>query len=97
MHDHSIHQVRPDAFHQAWDRSLEPALEVEPGTELGFAVRDASDEQLGPDSTSADVAALDFTRVNPVSGPVSVKGARPGDALERAFAADRPTVLHVPE
>jgi acetamidase/formamidase len=82
MHDHSIHQVRPDAYHQAWDSGLEPSLEIEPGTELGFAVRDASDQQLGPESTSADVAALDFARVNPVSGPVFVKGAQPGDALE---------------
>ncbi len=82
MHDHSLHSVRPDAYHQAWDRDLEPALEIEPGTEVGFAVRDASDEQLGPDSTHADVAALDFGRVNPVSGPVYVKGAQPGDVLE---------------
>jgi acetamidase/formamidase len=82
MHGHSIHQVRPDAYHLAWDRSLEPAIEIEPGAEVGFAVRDASDQQLGPDSTSADVAALDFARVNPVAGPVFVKGARPGDALE---------------
>jgi acetamidase/formamidase len=82
MHDHSIHQVRPGAYHQAWDRALAPAVEIEPGTELGFAVRDASDQQLGPESTSADVAGLDFARVNPVSGPVFVKGAQPGDALE---------------
>jgi acetamidase/formamidase len=82
MHGHSIHEVREDAFHHAWDRELEPAIEVEPGAELEFAVRDASDQQLGPDSTSADVAALDFGRVNPVSGPVFVRGARPGDALE---------------
>jgi acetamidase/formamidase len=82
MHDHSIHRVRPDAYHQAWDRDLEPALEVEPGVEVGFEVRDASDEQLDPASTAADVAALDFGRVNPVCGPVFVKGARPGDALE---------------
>ena len=82
MHGHSLHHVRRDAFHQAWDRALAPALEVEPGTEVGFHVRDASDEQLGPDSTKEDVATLDFGRVNPVSGPVFVKGAQPGDALE---------------
>src|SRR3954466_536908 len=82
MHGHSIHEVRADAFHHAWDRAIQPAVEIESGTTLAFAVRDASDQQLGPDSTSADVGALDFGRVNPVSGPVFVKGARPGDALE---------------
>lgn len=32
-------------------------------------------------STSADVAKLDFSKVNPVTGPVYVDGAEPGDAL----------------
>jgi acetamidase/formamidase len=82
MHGHSLHEVRGDAFHHVWDRDLEPAVEIESGAELQFTVRDASDQQLGPGSTSADVAALDFARVNPVSGPVFVKGAQPGDALE---------------
>lgn len=77
MHDHSIHHV-----HHAWDNAIDPVAEVEPGAELGFHVRDASDEQLGPDSTAADVAALDFGRVNPVCGPIYVKGAEPGDVLE---------------
>lgn len=82
MHGHSIHHLQPDAYHHVWDRDIEPAVEVEPGTELGFEVRDASNEQLGPDSTTDDVARLDFARVNPVSGPVFVKGAQAGDALE---------------
>jgi acetamidase/formamidase len=82
MHDHSIHRVRPDAYHHAWDREIEPALELEPGAQVSFHVRDASDEQFNSESTTADVAALDFGRVNPVCGPVFVKGARPGDALE---------------
>ncbi len=90
MHDHSLHRVRPDAYHLLWDREIAPALEVAPGTEVGFAVRDASDEQLGPGSTSADVAALDFGRVNPVAGPVFVKGAEPGDALEVEILEFRP-------
>ncbi len=90
MHDHSLHHVRPDAYHLLWSRDIAPALEVEPGSDVGFTVRDASDEQLGPDSTSADVAALDFGRVNPVAGPVFVKGAQPGDALEVEILEFRP-------
>jgi acetamidase/formamidase len=77
----SIHELRSDAFAYAWDNSLEPALEVESGETILLHVRDASDEQLGPASTAADVAALDFSKVNPVSGPVYVKGAAPGDTL----------------
>ena len=81
METGSIHELRPDAFAYAWDNSLEPALEIESGETVLLHVRDASDEQIVRDSTAAAVAALDFTKVNPVSGPVYVKGARPGDTL----------------
>jgi acetamidase/formamidase len=81
MNTGSIHELRPDAFEYAWDNSVEPALEIESGETVLLHVRDASDEQIGPASTAADVAALDFYRVNPVSGPIYVKGAAPGDTL----------------
>jgi acetamidase/formamidase len=77
----SIHELRADAFEYAWDNAVEPALEVESGEVILLHVRDASDEQIGEASTAADVAALDFAKVNPVSGPVYVKGAEPGDTL----------------
>ncbi len=76
MHDHSIHRVRPDAYHQVWDRDIESALEVEPGMEVGFEVRDASDEQLDSESTAADVAVLDVARVNPICGQPCPAGRR---------------------
>ena len=78
----SLHDLRADAFNYVWDNSLEPALEVEPGDEVLLHVRDASDEQIHEDSGVEDVLNLDFSHVNPVSGPVLVKGARPGDVLE---------------
>ena len=78
----SLHDLRTDAFNYAWDNSLEPALEIESGEEVLLHVRDASDEQIHEDSGVEDVLNLDFTHVNPVSGPVFVKGARAGDVLE---------------
>jgi acetamidase/formamidase len=81
MQTGSIHELRPDAFAYTWDNALEPALEIESGEMVVLHVRDASDEQIVRDSTAADVATLDFTKVNPVSGPVYVKGAEPGDTL----------------
>jgi acetamidase/formamidase len=78
----SFHEVRPDAFAYVWDNSLEPALEIEPGEAVQLHVRDASDEQITRDSGAEDVAKLDFAHVNPVSGPVFVKGAGQGDVLE---------------
>jgi acetamidase/formamidase len=81
MHRQSLHEVRPDAFNYVWDNGIEPALSIESGEDVLLHVRDASDEQIGPESGTDAVANLDFAHVNPVSGPVEVRGARPGDVL----------------
>jgi acetamidase/formamidase len=86
----TLHSVREDAFNYVWDNSIEPALEVEDGTVVELHVRDASDEQIRADSGPEDVTRLDFDHVNPVSGPVFVKGARPGDVLAVELLEFRP-------
>ncbi|WP_254767425.1 acetamidase/formamidase family protein [Salinilacihabitans rarus] len=78
--DHRVNAT-DDAVHSAWDNGLEPVLTVEPGDVVQFECRDATDGQLDPDSTAADVAALDVDPVHPLTGPVAVDGARPGDVL----------------
>jgi acetamidase/formamidase len=52
---------------------------------------DASGGQISPDSTVADVADLDLSKVNPVTGPVFVDGAEPGDALKVSFLSFVPS------
>jgi acetamidase/formamidase len=86
----TIHSVREDAFSYVWDNALEPALEVTPGEAVELHVRDASDEQITARSGAEDVSRLDFDHVNPVSGPVFVKGARPGDVLAVELLQFRP-------
>jgi acetamidase/formamidase len=76
-HRHTIHQ-----FHHGWDHSFPPAVRIAPGESLEFDVRDSSGGQLSDASTVADVARLDFSKVNPVAGPVFVEGAEPGDVLK---------------
>jgi acetamidase/formamidase len=87
---HSIHELRGDAYNAVWDNSIEPALEVADGDVVELHARDSSDGQLTPDSTAADVVGMDFSRVNPVSGPVYVKGAKPGDTLAVELLEFRP-------
>lgn len=81
MRASSLHHITQSSAHCGWDNSIPPALEVESGAEIELEVRDASGGQLHRHSDAAAVAALDFTRVNPVTGPVFVKGARPGNVL----------------
>jgi acetamidase/formamidase len=67
--------------HHGWDRDRPPLLEVDPGTTLELILADAFGGQLGPDASGAAVAALDLDLANPLTGPIAVRGARPGDAL----------------
>jgi len=64
-----------------WDNAAPPVLEVESGEIVEFEAADASGGQLTRGSSATDVAALDFERVNPITGPVFVRGAQPGDVL----------------
>ena len=77
----SLHLARRQV-HLGWSRDHPPVATVTPGAEIGVETQDASGGQLVPGSTSQSVADLDFGRVNPVSGPVFVEGARPGDVVQ---------------
>ena len=76
---HTIHAAQ---HHFGWDNSLAPVERVAPGSTILFHCHDSSAGQLGPASTVEDVKALDFGKINPVSGPIFVEGARPGDVLK---------------
>ena len=67
------------SYHGVWDRSLESALEVEDGDVVELHVPDASRDQIGEHAVVADLESIDFDLMNPVAGPVFVRGAQPGD------------------
>jgi acetamidase/formamidase len=74
--------VGRDQNHLAWDPAIPPVASVQSGAIVEFDCLDASNGQLTADSTTADLANLDFTRVDQVTGPVEVVGAEPGDTLQ---------------
>ena len=76
----SFHIPRTSA-HFSWNRDLPAALTVDPGATVTLEVANASGGQFGADASVEDVARLDFSRVNPVTGPILVRGAEPGDSL----------------
>lgn len=76
--NYTIHGAQ---HHFGWDNSLAPVQRAEPGDTILFQCHDSSAGQLGPSATLDTVRALDFSRINPVSGPVYIEGAAPGDAL----------------
>jgi acetamidase/formamidase len=76
------HYLDDSVVHAFWDNSYPARLEIEPGDTVVFECREAVDGQVTPDSGHDAASSIDFSRVHPLTGPVFVKGARPGDVLE---------------
>jgi amidase len=76
------HTIHGDCHHLGWDHTFAPALTVEPGETIAFECLDASRGQIVASSTVAAVTTLDFGLVNPVTGPVFIDGAEPGDVVK---------------
>jgi acetamidase/formamidase len=55
---------------------------VESGAVIEVDTEEASDQQLGPESTIEDVKNLSFDPIHPLTGPVYVEDAEPGDILK---------------
>ena len=72
----------PSKGHNRWHPDIPPILEIEPGEEAVLETRDASDGQIKPNMTVDDLHGLDTKVAHPLTGPVYVKGAAPGDLLE---------------
>jgi formamidase len=68
--------------HNRWHEDIPPVLEVEPGERVVIDTTDAFDAQSTRQTTSEQVRGLDLGPVHPLTGPVFVKGAAPGDLLE---------------
>jgi acetamidase/formamidase len=86
MTHHTIHHR-----HQGWDHSIAPAVRVAPGESLEFEVAEASGGQLSARSTVDDVGKMDFGKINPVTGPVYIEGAAPGDILKVTLLSFTPS------
>lgn len=76
-----LRTIHSDHAHYGWDHALAPRLTVAPGETVTVSCRDAGDGQITPGSTDATILALDPERANPLTGPILVDGARPGDVL----------------
>jgi acetamidase/formamidase len=75
------HRLDCETVHYAWDNSIPARLAVDPGDVIVFDTRDAADRFYTPDSTHDDVARKGPLKGHPLTGPVYVRGAEPGDTL----------------
>jgi formamidase len=80
-------KVSAERAHNRWHPDLEPVAAVRPGDTLTLETRDGIDGQLTPESVHADAGRLDLGLGHPLTGPVQVEGAEPGDVLEVELVA----------
>jgi formamidase len=85
-------RIPASATHNRWHPDLEPVARVSPGDTIILETRDGLDGQLTRTSTHADCEAPDLGAAHPLTGPVAVAGAEPGDVLEvELLAYDTPS------
>jgi formamidase len=71
-----------DVGHNRWHPDIKPVAEVEPGQIIGIETRDAFDGQFDHDTPKEAVGCCNLNLIHPLTGPVYIKGAEPGDLLE---------------
>ena len=71
-----------DQTHNKFSSKIPPVLRVPSGAVIEAYTEDASDEQFDLQSDLADLDSLDFEPIHPLTGPVYVEGAEPGDILK---------------
>src|SRR5258706_13867368 len=72
----------PGTGHNRWHPDIPPVIWCDPGDEVILETRDAFDGQMGPAISLDDVAAVNLDRLHPLTGPVYIAGAEPGDLLD---------------
>jgi acetamidase/formamidase len=72
------HTLPAETFQVSFDASIPAALEIDPGDTVTFQTSDVAYDRL---AAGESVDAIGLPNFNRVTGPVSVRGAAPGDAL----------------
>jgi amidase len=78
-----VQRIARDCIGYTYDPTAEPVLTVGPGSTLVFETQDARGGSMfvNPPGQLVDLPCPTPGRGNPVTGPLAIDGARPGDAL----------------
>ena len=76
------HLLSAEPTHSRWNADLPPRLTVESGDVVHFECQDSSGAQVRPGMSAEELTRIDRGRVHALTGPVAVRDAEPGDALQ---------------
>jgi formamidase len=82
--------AEPATGHNRWHPDIEPILSVKQDEEVILETRDALDGMITENTTPKDLAAIEMGRIHPLTGPIFIEGANPGDLLEVDILDVRP-------
>lgn len=76
------HTLTTSNTHNKFSSTITPVLRVASGAVIEAFTEEASDGQFNMNSTLGALDSLDFEPIHPLTGPVFVEGAVPGDVLK---------------
>lgn len=68
--------------HNRWNKDILPILRINSNDTVTIETREASDRHFTPKSTSKDAENRDLSKVHPLTGPIYIEEAEPGDILQ---------------
>jgi acetamidase/formamidase len=87
----SDHILHADKHHRGWSRENPPALTIASGDSVDVRIVDNGGGEITPATTVEDLPNLNFARFTPLTGPIAVDGAEPGDTVRVTFLGNRPS------
>lgn len=75
------YRIGREQTHNRFSSVIPPVIRVPSGAVVEVKTKEATDGQLSYSSDVEDVSALNFDLIHPLTGPVFVEGAEPGDTL----------------
>lgn len=77
-------------LHFKWSPSLKPIIEIDQEEEIEITVPDSSTMQIKENWKTEDLKRLENGRLDGAVGPISIRGAEPGDVLQVDLLSIKP-------
>lgn len=84
------HLLTRERVHYTWDNSIPPLLTIDSGDAVVFETRESSNGRFSKDTTPANPPKGPRAAGHPLTGPVFIRDAAPGDTLEIEILDLRP-------
>jgi len=75
------HSLSSGQTHNKFSRTIKPVLKINAGEVVDISTEEATDGQLKLGSDTSDLMKLSFDPIHPLTGPIYVNDAQPGDVL----------------